>query len=207
MLRDLCSRRSGLVGREKLSLCIRRVHAFQLLHLSVPGLRRVSLRPAIPGKQKEPFDYMILQRCSVFRYLNTLFVRTAVSGFSRHGGGHAPVSWPDSRVFPSTPSFPMSWKRSAASSCRSWKLSPRRKTGLRTSDFYTLLIGISGVLGRSGPDRLRMGGQHVCDLHFPILFLYAMDYAAPTFTCIRFQGKCLPCITMKRGSRRCFIRW
>ena len=42
MLRDLCSRRSGLVGREKLSLCIRRVHAFQLLHLSVPGLRRVS---------------------------------------------------------------------------------------------------------------------------------------------------------------------
>ena len=29
----------------------------------------------------------------------------------------------------------------------------------------------------------------------------------PTFTCIRFQGKCLPCITMKRGSRRCFIRW
>ncbi len=30
---------------------------------------------------------MILQRCSVFRYLNTLFVRTAVSGFAVMAAG------------------------------------------------------------------------------------------------------------------------
>ena len=37
--------------------------------------------------RKNHLDYMILQRCSVFRYLNTLFVRTAVSGFAVMAAG------------------------------------------------------------------------------------------------------------------------
>ena len=116
--------------------------------------------------RKNHLDYMILQRCSVFRYLNTLFVRTAVSGFAVMAAGTLlflgliPVCFPHavlSYELEEIGGLIMPFLETVAQA-ENW---------FAYFGFYTLLIGISGVfLGRSGPDRLRMGGQHVCDLHF-----------------------------------------
>lgn len=114
--------------------------------------------------RKNHLDYMILQRCSVFRYLNTLFVRTAVSGFAVMAAGTLlflgliPVCFPHAVLsYELEEGIIMPFLETVAQA-ENW---------FAYFGFYTLLIGISGVfLGRSGPDRLRMGGQHVCDLHF-----------------------------------------
>ena len=96
--------------------------------------------------RKNHLDYMILQRCSVFRYLNTLFVRTAVSGFAVMAAG--------------------------------------------TLLFLGLLIGISGVFWGVLALTVSAWVDNTYAIYiFPILFLYAMDYAAPNLHLYSLSGQ------------------
>ena len=94
--------------------------------------------------RKNHLDYMILQRCSVFRYLNTLFVRTAVSGFAVMAVGTLlflgliPVCFPHavlSYELEEIGGLIMPFLETVAQA-ENW---------FAYFGFYTLLIGISGV--------------------------------------------------------------
>ena len=134
-------------------------------------------------------DYMILQRCSVFRYLNTLFVRTAVSGFAVMAAGTLlflgliPVCFPHavlSYELEEIGGLIMPFMETVAQA-ENW---------FAYFGFYTLLIGISGVFWGVLALTVSAWVDNTYAIYiFPILFLYAMDYAAPNLHLYSLSGQ------------------
>lgn len=129
--------------------------------------------------RKNHLDYMILQRCSVFRYLNTLFVRTAVSGFAVMAAGTLlflgliPVCFPHAVL---------SYELEEIGGL----IMPFLETVAQTENwfayfgFYTLLIGISGVFWGVLALTVSAWVDNTYAIYiFPILFLYAMGLCCP----------------------------
>ena len=146
--------------------------------------------PRYRENRKNHLDYMIFAAVLGFQvFEHPEFVRTAVSGFAVMAVGTLlflgliPVCFPHavlSYELEEIGGLIMPFLETVAQA-ENW---------FAYLDFIRCSSGFPALLGRSGPDRLRMGGQHVCDLHFPILFFVRDGHAAPTFTCIRFQGNC-----------------
>ena len=139
--------------------------------------------------RKNHLDYMILQRCSVSRYLNTLFVRTAVSGFAVMAAGTLlflgliPVCFPHavlSYELEEIGGLIMPFLETVAQA-ENW---------FAYFGFYTLLIGISGVFWGVLALTVSAWVDNTYAIYiFPILFLYAMDYAAPNLHLYSLSGQ------------------
>lgn len=139
--------------------------------------------------RKNHLDYMILQRCSVSRYLNTLFVRTAVSGFAVMAAGTLlflgliPVCFPHavlSYELEEIGGLIMPFLETVAHA-ENW---------FAYFGFYTLLIGISGVFWGVLALTVSAWVDNTYAIYiFPILFLYAMDYAAPNLHLYSLSGQ------------------
>ena len=134
-------------------------------------------------------NYMILQRCSVFRYLNTLFVRTAVSGFAVMAVGTLlflgliPVCFPHavlSYELEEIGGLIMPFLETVAQA-ENW---------FAYFGFYTLLIGISGVFWGVLALTVSAWVDNTYAIYiFPILFLFAMDYVAPHLHLYSLSGQ------------------
>ena len=133
--------------------------------------------------RKSHLDAMILQRCSVRRYLNTMFMRTAVSGFAAMALGTVlficliPVFFPNAVI-----SYEMEeggiiipYMRGIAKA-GNWPA---------YFGFYVVLMGISGVFWSVLALTVSAWIDNIYAITiFPILFLTVMDYLArPVLLC------------------------
>lgn len=85
--------------------CIKTANKNNMRVRVIGEISRLSENFHIPGKQKEPFGLHDLAAVLGFKVPEHPVCPHRRLRFCRHGGGHAPVSWPDSRVFPSRRPF------------------------------------------------------------------------------------------------------
>ena len=133
--------------------------------------------------RKSHLDDMILQRCSVRRYLNTMFMRTAVSGFAVMALGTVlficliPVFFPDAVISYEMEEYGIiiPYMRGIA----------RAGNWLVYFGFYVVLMGISGIFWSVLALAVSAWIDNIyAIIFFPILFLTVMDYLArPVLLC------------------------